>query len=92
MKLFVILRKKGGDSVDYGRCEMFSNWINDCGLMDLGFIGFIFTWKGPQWVGLDRVFKRLDRALCNASWRLRFEEATVSVLPRVNSDHHLLLI
>lgn len=82
--------KKGGGAVDYARCELFTSWINECNLLDLGFVGSKFTWRGPQWQGLDRVFKRLDRALCNASWITRFEEAIVLIL--TNSDHHPLLI
>lgn len=78
--------------MDYSRCDLFSNWINNCNLLDLGFVGSKFTWKGPQWQGLDRVFKRLDRALCNSSWRTKFEEAIVLVLTTANSDHHPLLI
>lgn len=42
--------------------------------------------------GMDRVYKRLDIALCSASWRTRFEEVVVMVLTRTNSDHHPLLI
>lgn len=29
--------KKGGSQVDFNRCDLFSNWINDCQLLDLGF-------------------------------------------------------
>lgn len=40
-----------------------------------------------------RIYEHLDRALCNSSWRLEFEEAYAKVLPRVDfSDHHPLLI
>ncbi|KAL4329990.1 hypothetical protein AHAS_Ahas13G0355300 [Arachis hypogaea] len=51
-----------------------------------------YTWRGPQWEGQDRVFKRLDRTLANHSWRTRFHEAIVEVLAKTNSDHHPLLI
>lgn len=36
----------------------------------------------------ERVFKRLDRALCSIDWRLHFHEAVVYTLPRICSDHH----
>ncbi|RYQ93126.1 hypothetical protein Ahy_B09g099395 [Arachis hypogaea] len=84
--------KKGGAALDMRACNNFANWINRCGLIDLGFIGSRFTWKGPKWDGHDRVFKRLDRALSNPMWRTRFQQATVEVLTRTNSDHHPLLI
>ncbi|XP_072058201.1 uncharacterized protein [Arachis hypogaea] len=48
--------------------------------------------EGGQRNGLERVFKRLDRALANADWRSSFSDARVEVLPRVRSDHHPLLV
>ncbi|KAI9123417.1 hypothetical protein K1719_004717 [Acacia pycnantha] len=54
--------------------------------------GPFFTWKGPKWEGLERVFKRLDRCLCNVNWLERFDDAEIRVIPRVGSDHHPLLI
>ncbi|KAI9117386.1 hypothetical protein K1719_011552 [Acacia pycnantha] len=54
--------------------------------------GPFYTWKGPKWEGLERVFKRLDRCLCNVSWLELFEDAKVRVIPRIGSDHHPLLI
>ncbi|XP_015935726.1 uncharacterized protein LOC107461695 [Arachis duranensis] len=61
------LEKKGGGRSDAHACRKFRNWINNCSLMDLRFCGSKFTWRGPKWEGLERVFKRLDRALSNAS-------------------------
>ncbi|XP_015934914.3 uncharacterized protein LOC107461000 [Arachis duranensis] len=84
--------KKGGRPINLRMCRNFANWIDRCGLVDLGFIGTRFTWRGPQWEGYDRVFKRLDRALSNPLWRTKFQEAVVKVLPRTNSDHHPLLL
>ncbi|XP_057744794.1 uncharacterized protein LOC130962625 [Arachis stenosperma] len=84
--------KRGGAPTDLRACNAFNNWINNCGLIDLGFIGSRFTWRGPQWEGQERIFKRLDRAMANSSWRNRFHEATVEVLTRMKSDHHPLLI
>ncbi|XP_072076518.1 uncharacterized protein [Arachis hypogaea] len=86
------MEKKGGAKVDVNACRKFADWIQRCNLIDLGYIGTKFTWKGPQWEGLDRVFKRLDRALSNVEWRTRYPNAKVEVLVRSNSDHHPLLI
>ncbi|XP_057734803.1 uncharacterized protein LOC130950312 [Arachis stenosperma] len=41
---------------------------------------------------MERVFKRLDRALCNVDWRTKFAEAKVDVLTRMRSDYHPLLV
>ncbi|KAL4307123.1 uncharacterized protein LOC107605009 [Arachis ipaensis] len=84
--------KKGGSRVDMGACKRFKSWIESCSLIDLGAVGARFTWRGPLWENLDRVFKRLDQALSNIDWGLMFPEARVDVLARRNSDHHPLLI
>ncbi|XP_061370265.1 uncharacterized protein LOC133312983 [Gastrolobium bilobum] len=84
--------KRGGAPIDVNRCKEFGVVIEDCKLLDMGFSGSRFTWKGPKFTHLDRIFKRLDRALVNASWRAKFHEARVRVLPRIYSDHNPLLI
>jgi hypothetical protein len=60
--------------------------------MEVHTIGTKFTWRGPKWNGHDRVFKKLDRVLCNVAWRLKFHEGLAKVIPRVQSDHHPLVI
>ncbi|XLR08090.1 hypothetical protein S83_036028 [Arachis hypogaea] len=84
--------KKGGGRVDIGACRRFRKWIDDCSLLDLGAVGNRFTWRGPKWENLDRIFKRLDRAMPNVTWRTRFPETRVEVLARINSDHHPLYV
>ncbi|XP_019198912.1 PREDICTED: uncharacterized protein LOC109192673 [Ipomoea nil] len=68
------------------RCADFVNWIQDEGLIDLGFSGPPLTWMKD---GQNRDSKggRLDRALCNSVWRTRFPEARVTHLARIASDH-----
>ena len=83
-------RNHGGNEM-LRRCTRFRHWIENCGLIDLGFSGLKFTWaRGlhPE----NRKEARLDRALCNAEWRLRFPEATVQHLLRVGSNHSPLLV
>ena len=73
------------------RCTRFRHWIENSGLIDLGFFGPMFTWargSHPE----TRKEARLDRALCNADWRLRFQEGTVQHLIRVGSNHSPLLV
>ncbi|RYR47884.1 hypothetical protein Ahy_A07g033865 [Arachis hypogaea] len=72
-------------------CQRFRDWMNECSLIDLGYACTRFTWRGPVWEGREMVYKRLDRALVNADWRMRFKEAKVEVLTRTRSNHHPLL-
>ncbi|XP_019178992.1 PREDICTED: uncharacterized protein LOC109174182 [Ipomoea nil] len=73
------------------RSSEFAAWIQDEGLIDLGFSGPKLTWVKE---GSAEVIKgaRLDRALCNLEWRIRFPDASVEHLQRVASDHTPLLI
>lgn len=38
----------GGKSCKFSRCNWFQDRVNECNLMDLGFSGPKFTWKGPR--------------------------------------------
>ncbi|KAI9107229.1 hypothetical protein K1719_021838 [Acacia pycnantha] len=84
--------QKGGGRINEMRCRRFNDWIQDCGLVDVEIKGPFFTWKWPKWEGLDRVYKRLDRCLCNISWLEAFENAEVRIIPRLCSDHHPILV
>ncbi|KAI9108207.1 hypothetical protein K1719_020690 [Acacia pycnantha] len=86
------LEQKGGGRICEARCRKFRDWIEDCNLIDLNTQGPFFTWKGPKWEGLDRVYMRLDRCLCNNRWQENFANADIKVVPRLNSDHHPLLV
>lgn len=64
----------------------FQEMISYCNLLDLGFKGDLFTWERGQ------TKKRLDHALCNIDWRLRFERVDIIHLPKFKSDHCPLLV
>ncbi|KAK4265671.1 hypothetical protein QN277_026692 [Acacia crassicarpa] len=86
------LEQVGGGRVNETRCKHFNNWIQDCNLIDVGAKGPFYTWKGPKWDGLERVYKRLDRCLCNVLWQEKFDKAEIQVVPRLCLDHHPLLV
>ncbi|KAG7576302.1 Ribonuclease H domain [Arabidopsis thaliana x Arabidopsis arenosa] len=69
----------------------FGEWINDLLLIDMGFKGGKYTWKRGR-VESTFVAKRLDRVLCCASARLKWQEAVVSHLPFLSSDHAPLYV
>jgi hypothetical protein len=85
--------KKGGVVASLRRCSKFRDRINMCNLIDIGSMGPKFTWRGPIYHGGQRIYERLDRALCNESWRMSYPDGFVKVLTRVEfSDHHPILI
>ncbi|KAI9121639.1 hypothetical protein K1719_008672 [Acacia pycnantha] len=57
------LEQAGGERVYETRCRYFNNWIQDCNLIDVRAEGPFYTWKGPKWDGLERVYKRLEKCL-----------------------------
>ena len=79
--------KLGGLPVNRTRISAFRNYMDNCGLMDLGFHGPSFTWtnKSPCWQTIIK--ERLDRGLGNAEWATLFPSAEIHHLPRVKSDH-----
>ncbi|KAF7826983.1 uncharacterized protein G2W53_018147 [Senna tora] len=68
--------KQGGSSGGSRPDSLFHNWINSSSLIDLGFLGPEFTWHRGG------VAARLDRALANSEWRVKFPEASVTHLPK----------
>lgn len=71
--------------------QSFREVLHDCALMDIDSKGCAFTWMNYR-EGNDLVKDRLDRVLCNWTWRIAFSEAKVCALPAVGSDHSLLVL
>ena len=46
--------KKGGREFRISNCRAFSNFLNTCSLLDLGFSGPPFTWDNG-WLGTERI-------------------------------------
>lgn len=65
--------------------DYFTDAVNDCQLMDLGFNGNKFTWEKSR--GSDRwVRERLDRGFANQGWRDLFPLTDVNVIDVSMSD------
>ncbi|KAJ4832945.1 hypothetical protein Tsubulata_024088 [Turnera subulata] len=77
---------QGGVTAQLSRMARFRDWMEECGLTNLGFKGRRFTW----FRGMIRC--RLDRMLANDCWRQCFDDASVFHLPRIKSDHRPLLL
>ena len=67
----------------------FREVMDDCGLMDLGYVGKKYTWRGKRGDGI--VLERLDRALASQTW-LEMNPATRVLCLRSNvSDHYPII-
>lgn len=73
------------------RSRQFNHWVKNNQLLEIEFSGPSHTWARGNSVD-TRQSARLDRALCNTEWGLRFESARVKHLPALQSDHCPLLI
>ena len=68
----------------------FRNVLDECGLMDLGFVGDKFTWKGKRAGGL--VLEHLDRALASNGWFVLNPGTKVRHLSSFSSNHKVIVI
>ncbi|XP_015940551.1 uncharacterized protein LOC107466087 [Arachis duranensis] len=66
--------------------EEFRKFINYNELMDIDLKGGRFTWfSNPRNGFVTR--ERLDRVLANWAWRMIYQNATLTALPAISSDH-----
>ena len=71
--------------------QLFRDVLDECGFMDLGFVGNHFTWS-KHFVDGHSIWERLDRGVVNHSGFLKFPGTIVHHLQSTLSDHCPLLI
>jgi endonuclease/exonuclease/phosphatase family metal-dependent hydrolase len=83
--------KFGRDDRNLHQMAAFCDALTDCTLLDLGFIGPLFTWTNCR-VNGDLVRVRLDRGVANPEWTLCFPNIVVRHIVVISSDHLGLLV
>ncbi|XP_023891996.2 uncharacterized protein LOC112003995 [Quercus suber] len=81
--------KVGGRIRPHNQMQLFSEVIDECGFMDLGYVGPKFTWARHFENG-SSIWERLDRGLATNSWFLKFPGTKVHHL-RCDSSNHIPL-
>ena len=76
----------GGSIRGQPQMQLFREAVNECGFLDFGFIGSQFTWQ-KHFADGHLVWERLDRALANNEWLLRFVGTRVHHLTCNSLDH-----
>ncbi|KAL9672994.1 hypothetical protein QQ045_029247 [Rhodiola kirilowii] len=81
----------GGRPRQLWKMSNFREVLEDCGLSDLGFKGYPFTFTNGR-VGEDEYRARLDREVIDLDWRRSFPKAGVTQFHLHASDHQLLML
>ena len=63
--------KVGGAFRSHNQMQLFRDVIDDCGFMDLGFVGPKFTWS-RHYENRSSIWERLDQGLVTNTWFLKF--------------------
>lgn len=71
--------------------QLFTDMIDECGFMDLGYMSTNFTWSKHFEDG-HSIWKRLDKALATSNWLLGFLGTRVTHLLCHTLDHTPFLI
>ncbi|CAL9028919.1 unnamed protein product, partial [Prunus brigantina] len=82
--------KQGGNFRMERSMHDFWSFVADSQLLDLGFVGYPFTWLNRRQEG--GIQERLDRGLRSALWLHHYPEATVSNQVVEGSDHSMLIL
>jgi hypothetical protein len=82
-------KEKNNDSVNFGLVELFINWIDRWGLIDLKDPSRLYTWTNNQ---VNPIMATLDMVLVSTQWEAKFPLDRVTNLPRGVSDHNPLLL
>jgi len=78
--------KKGGSLKSQYILDSFRETLEECGLYNLGFTGYEFTWKNRREKGAV-IEERLDRLWTSIEWSVLFPDAEVLHLNEDLSDH-----
>ncbi|KAL0003477.1 hypothetical protein SO802_017258 [Lithocarpus litseifolius] len=82
--------KLGGSPRREVEMEAFREVVDELDLIDLGFTGKKFTWRGKR--GESMILERLDRAFATPTWLERFPATRVQHLHSNASDHNPIII
>ena len=81
----------GGNPRSFNQMEDFRDCLDACGLADLGFSGYPYTWDNKRDAD-DNIQVRLDRGTCNDEFAALFPSTSVEHIITEESDHLALLV
>ena len=84
--------KQGGVPRAHSQMDRFHDALNFCNLNDLGFEGDVFTWRNNNFRLDGYIRERLDRAVANPQWCMRFPGYKVRNGCPEHSDHRPVIL
>ena len=81
----------GGKPRCLKQMDEFRDCLEDCGLADMGFSGYSFTWDNKRQAE-ENIQVRLDRATCTLAFMQMFPASEVQHILTEESDHQALLV
>ena len=83
--------KLGGNNRSQAQMQLFRDVIDECGFLDLGYVGDQFTWR-KHFADGHSLWERLDRGMANHEWFMKFTGTKIHHLHSDSSDHSPLWI
>ena len=83
--------KEGGVLRPHNQMQLFREVLDECGFMDLGYVGSKFTWS-RHFDKDNSILERLDHGLATNNWFLKFLGTRVHNLRCDPSNHNPILI
>lgn len=83
--------KEGIRHFDHARANLFCEFMNTAGLMDMDLNGNKLTWASNPRNGFV-VREKLDRVMANWAWRECFPYALALALPIISSNHSPIIV
>ncbi|XP_074305781.1 uncharacterized protein LOC141641002 [Silene latifolia] len=75
-----------GSEISVAEMRDFQDCVDNCGIGDIPAHGAFFTWNNKQDVG-DVVFSRIDRAMVNDEWLIKYPDTLTMFHPEGLFDH-----
>ena len=82
--------KIGGRTRPHSQMQLFRDALDDCSFMDLGYVGFPYTWHNH--FADYTIFERLDRVVATNDWFTMFPRTKFHHLDLTTSNHKPLWI
>jgi hypothetical protein len=79
--------KLGGRPINNSSTRNFKSFVDQLGMIDLGFAGNPFTWCNNR-QGFASIKERLDRGLASQKWIHLYPDFALLYIPAYNFDHN----